>query len=1139
MKSRSFLYFLLLLPALLSAGPFPEFFSAKGLKLIQAEKRSQKLDHLPEGNGILLEIDESVFPYAELHLRSPRQLPDFREAEFVLKVRIDNPDAIRSFSLRLTDKNRETFQFPMRNGSFVKGENRIVFRVGDSEAKTSWGNKANVNRKIDYPVVLSGITCRIRPGFGRQQVEISSLELRTENAKQTLSERPFLFFDQRSKLLLTGANSSIKQLPEGILLRITGKKHAILKDHKWSLRPHSDPRQIVFHAEVRKGGGILQLDGAAGKGKQIHLETLFAQGDKTISLASGENSKVKFQKLTIVSRAPETEILFRSSVIRSAATAAEAIRFDVNTGSELHILKKGEEEKLAFLFTNTSPTAIRGTAEVKLRDFFDREIRQKLSFSLRPSECRRFPMRLPREHALGFWKAEALIATESPKTEAYSETSFAYLHPAGPTGLDKERHFLFSVCTHTTRWSPHDRKLEAEAAGLCGAKVVWTTSHWNSIQPEKGVWNYRDFDELVNLYGAQGIQLQSGLGYGTRWAAPEHTRNSRKWTDWHRAMPDLEAWRTYVSTTVARYKGRIRYWEVWNEPDLYSFAHFGADDYAKLLKAAWEEVKKVNPEAILMNGGFASLRPIVKSGKDNVQFQKDILRNCKGFYDVHAYHEHSNFPVYASVIDTLLLPIRKETGADAVPWYPNETAIASTGGGEKMQALTLFKKLLFSWSRGAIGYTWYNLRNDGFDPYNSEHHYGMMTTDFYPKPIYPVYNALAGLYGKAHFLEQRQIGRDLYLFLFRKGNDLLAAAWNEQNNPSDLPFVFRTNAEAAEQIDIMGNSTGIKLSSGTGIFTVGAIPVTLLLKNASNVVFPGAVVEAVAPQAAVRGKEFPLELKLRNPMATTWNLRFELEPSPLYQTEEREFQCRLKPDSKQSIFKRLLLSSDLPNDFNRKFHIRLRFEIPELKSSGTLDLPFRRAIHIPQKTGRSNPDFILDKRSQIFTFWEGQPSKKHLLWQGKKDLSAEIRLALNRESLNLDIDVCDDVHVQPETGRFTWKGDNVQLALTIPGQSGSWEIGLTRLPSGKSETFVWYTPAGFHAEKCASGIRLKTERKKDHTLYRAELPLALLGTSYEAMKRGIQFNLLINDNDGECRKGGIQIAPQLKNPERHPVLVFE
>lgn len=1131
--------FLLILPLLLSAEVFPEFSDIGRLNLVHAGKRSQKLLNPSDGSGILLEIDETVFPYAEIHLSSPRQLPDFREGEFILRANIDNPLAVQGFSLRLTDQNRETFQFPMQSISFVKGENRIVFRAGESVAKKSWGNRENVNRKMDFPVVLTGITCRIRPGYGKQQVRISSLEHHPVPTKSTLSEQSFLFFDNRSKFVLTGDNASMEQVPGGTVFRIKGKR-AMIREHKWALRPYSAPREIEFRVNVRKGNGILQLDGVAEAGKKIHLEAPFSPGKGGIRLKCGEmNGNVKFQKLTFVSHVPGTEILFRSSVIRSAATPAESIRFDVDTGNELHILKKGEEEKLAFLLTNTSVEAVCGTVFLKLRDFFGREIKRDFRFSLRPSECRRLPVRLPGDRSFGFWKAEAHIVTESPGMEAFPETTFAYLRPAGPTGPEKDRHFLFGICTHTSRWSPHDRKLEAEAAGLCGAKVVRTTSHWNTIQPKKDVWNYRDFDELVELYGAQGIQLQSSLGYGTRWAAPEHTRNSAKWTDWHRAMPDLNAWRTYVSTTVARYKDRIRYWEIWNEPDLYSFARFGSDDYAKLLKAAWEEIKKINPEAVVMNGGFASIRPIGKSGKDNVQFQKEILRNCKGFYDIHAHHEHSNFPVYASVIDNLLLPMRKETCADAVPWYANETAIASTGGGEAMQALTLFKKLLFSWSRGAIGYTWYSLRNDGFDPYNSEHHYGMMTTDFYPKPIYPVYNALAGLYGRARFLEQRRIGRDLYLFLFRKGNDLLAAAWNEQNNPSDLPFVFRTDAKAAERIDIMGNPDRIELENGNGIFTIGAIPATLLLKNASEVVFSGAAVEAVAPQAAVRGKEFPLELKLRNPMKSDWNFRFELEPSSLYWTKQRQFECRVEAESKRSIVKRLILSPDLPNDYTRNFHIRLRFEIPELRSSGILDLPFRKAIHIPKKSAVRRADFVLDKRSQVFTFWEGQPAKKHLLWQGKKDLSAEVRLSLNRRALCLEIDVCDDVHFQSESGHFVWKGDNVQFALTIPGQAGSWEIGLTRLGSGQSETFIWYAPAGFDVAKCASGIRLETGRKGALTLYRTEIPLEVLGTNYETMQRGIRFNLLVNDNDGECRKGGIQIVPQLKNPERHPVLIFE
>lgn len=1135
------IFFLLFLPLILSAEVFPEFSGKGDLKLVNAEKRSQALRNLPDGKGVLLEIDEGVFPYAELHLRKPRKIPDFREAEWILKFWSDNPAALQGFSLRLTDRNAETFQFPGRQTSFVKGENSLVFRVGESVPGSSWGRRGVVDRKIDFPAVLTGITCRIRRNAGRQTVRILSLELREQESRRTFSEQPFLFFDARSKLLCSAGNCSGEQTENGWRFRMKGRR-AVLREHKWSLRTFPVPRRIVFHADVRKGSGTLQLDGVAENGAEVHLETPFSQGARSIVLEWKENSGVRFQKLTLVSREPEMEILFRSSRIRSAATAAEAIGFDVETGNELHLLKAGEGKNPVFVFTNTSPEFLEGGAELKLHDFFGREIRRKISFALRPREKMRVPIVLPKERALGFWKAVARISAGSPESEMVRETSFALLHPAGPTIGKKAEGFLFGVCSHTARWSVHDRRLEAEAAGICGVKVLRTKSHWHSIQPSPEIWNFREFDELVSLFGRQGIELQGGFGYGTRWAAPENVRNSRKWTDWHRAMPDLKAWKTYVAVTAARYRGRIRFWEVWNEPDLYSFAHFGSEEYASLLKTAWTEVKKMDPNALVMNGGFASVRPIGKSGKDNVRFQKEVLRSCRGFYDIHAHHEHGSFPVYASAIDRLLIPMRRETGADAVPWYANETAIASTGGGEVMQAVTLFKKLLFSWSRGAIGYTWYNLRNDGLDPYNSEHHYGMMTTDFHPKPVYPVYNMLAVLYGNARYLEQRSVGNGIYLLLFQKDKDLLAAVWNEQNNPTDLPFLLQTDAQEAERIDIMGNPEKIALNAGAGVFTIGATPATLLLKNASRVLFPGPVMELMAPQAAVRGKEFPVEFRLRNPLKKTLNPRFELESSPFFRMErgmERSFSCSIPPESQRSVLRCLRMAPDLPGDFKRKFRLRLRFVIPELKSAGVLELPFQKAVAIPKTKNRKQPDFVMDRRASVFSFWEGQPDKKHLLWQGKDDLSAAVSLALNGESLKVAVKVRDDVHAQPSSGRLVWEGDNVQFALTIPGQAGSWEIGLSRLNSGKSEVFVWIAPAGFDPAETAAGIHLRTERNLKNTLYYAEIPLAILGTTEKKMRQGIRFNLLVNDNDGICRKGGIQIAPHLKNPEQHPMLIFE
>ena len=59
---------------------------------------------------------------------------------------------------------------------------------------------------------------------------------------------------------------------------------------------------------------------------------------------------------------------------------------------------------------------------------------------------------------------------------------------------------LFSVCTHSGRWSMVDQLREVEAAATCGVKVVRDSIEWGGIQPERGVWNFEKMDFLVNAY---------------------------------------------------------------------------------------------------------------------------------------------------------------------------------------------------------------------------------------------------------------------------------------------------------------------------------------------------------------------------------------------------------------------------------------------------------------------------------------------------------------------------------------------------------------------------------------------------------------------------------------------------------------
>lgn len=69
------------------------------------------------------------------------------------------------------------------------------------------------------------------------------------------------------------------------------------------------------------------------------------------------------------------------------------------------------------------------------------------------------------------------------------------------------------------------------------------------------------------------------------------------------APASLDEWRHYVRTVAERYRGRIRHWELWNEPDNRVF-YTSTRPLAELARAASEELKAVDPQNVLLSPGF-------------------------------------------------------------------------------------------------------------------------------------------------------------------------------------------------------------------------------------------------------------------------------------------------------------------------------------------------------------------------------------------------------------------------------------------------------------------------------------------------------------------------------------------------------
>ena len=624
-------------------------------------------------------------------------------------------------------------------------------------------------------------------------------------------------------------------------------------------------------------------------------------------------------------------------------------------------------------------------------------------------------------------------------------------------------------------------------------------------------------------YESRGMELMPILSNPPVWAR-ENTPNS---------LPDFEQWRKYTAFLFRNYGERIRFWEIWNEPDLNSFCEFGAPDYVALQKIAREEQKRWAPHSRLLTGGFAHAYP--DNNKNG--FQEYVLAHGKEYFDIHAFHGHGNFKSYRRQIEQFLLPMRKRNRVSA-PWFANETAVSALGIGEKEQAETLFKKLLFSWSAGAVGYNWYNLRNNGFLADNPEHHYGLVSFDFYPKPVYVVYNTLATVFRNMEFVRRHTKGDAIWILEFAGGGNRALALWND--SPETVPdetAVFRSNAKSLEGIDLMGNASPLPHRNDLVELQITREPRILLFRECSNLQYLGSSAKGWVTGGAVPGIPAKWNLSLFNPSAEQRLLRLKLEHGRSIRTGTIPTEVTLRPGERKRISAEVsVVEEKADSDKTLKLnlsspahHFQLRF-------------PMRWTVFIPREKKENQWDFVLNRRDQVHALFDADPGNLHRLWSGPEDLSAGIRMKVEKGIWILHFAVTDDRHVQPYRGRDVWKGDNIQIAFRISGQTSLWTAGLTLLDSGTTELFLWDVPKEFLPQQPLKKWKLTAHRSGKRTEYELRIPLASIGVSSRLLKEGIRFNALINDNDTFGREGWIQITNGIdgyRSSDFYPLLIFE
>jgi hypothetical protein len=698
------------------------------------------------------------------------------------------------------------------------------------------------------------------------------------------------------------------------------------------------------------------------------------------------------------------------------------------------------------------------------------------------------------------------------------------------------RFFRYGVCTHLFRNTPEDLRRELDAASGLGIDMVRDSLDWNSIQPAAGEWRFEASDALLDELDARKIEQQWLLGFTARWATTGNPQGSH--ADWNKAAPKMEPWLEFVTTTVKRYQKRIRWWEIWNEPDI-GFWNAPVADYVTLFDRTAAAIKAVDPALQVMNGGFAMVKR-----KPNPEFIRDFLAAAETRnWDIRAYHDYMSFP------DMIVRQREHEAAYQGhamakSPIFVNEGGFHTLmPGGEPEQAVTLAKKMAASPAFGFTGYVWYNLRDKGVDPADKEHHFGLTGRDFQLKPAYAAYRqVIRELSGREYRASAQPVDGTLQMHLYdgsAAAEDNVLVLWNESRGFSQPMWIeCPAGVSVVSATDLMGESLAVtKLDDGV-LIEVTDRPVYLRLSGPAMLPVVRPILELPKTLALVAGRDVEAVVKVRNP------LKRNLTPSIEWETDRAGLKITrcdqvgaVGPGAEVTLI--TVFSID---KVDMSGALVGRIKLGEATEPFVFRLPYEGVRVVPR--AESAPLVLeLNKRDDVVNLFEAL-IRPEMNWRGIDDLSGSARISATGEALVLDIRVTDDRHVQSHTDAGLWEQDSLQVGIALLNMPTDYtEVGFALTEKGELNGAVYQMAprTTLRTSRVTRQSALVITREGKTTRYQMRLPWVSLGLK-QAPTAPFRVNFIVNDDDGDGRKQWLRLSPGMgdgKDPGQFPLFLLE
>ncbi|MCP3445139.1 hypothetical protein [Bradyrhizobium sp. CCGUVB14] len=243
-----------------------------------------------------------------------------------------------------------------------------------------------------------------------------------------------------------------------------------------------------------------------------------------------------------------------------------------------------------------------------------------------------------------------------------------------------------------------------------GSRRMIVNANWWDISAGPGQYDWTAFDAIVARSTTSGADVVFDLGGSPAWASSNPSAGPCAWGfNGNCVAPQTQYWAAWISAAVTHAACRVKFWEIWNEPNDGGFWRGDIPTMVALARQAYQTIKSIDPTAKVLTPAVYSDPTGGTIATDGVAWMMEFLRQCSvppagsttapPCADILAYHGYpvnwaelgdqtlmsqrtiqtGEGNIYLGVIDPASYPLLGEQAIIDIQKYKN---IASTYGLE-------------------------------------------------------------------------------------------------------------------------------------------------------------------------------------------------------------------------------------------------------------------------------------------------------------------------------------------------------------------------------------------------------------------------------------------------------------------------